>query len=513
MPQTSQKHDIQENITIPYPHGGMNSTTSPQRLPDTQAMLIENFYYDYSSGVLRTRWPFRRHSNSVVDSVPVNGIYYWNTELLFSAGGNLYYLDSSDDSQLIGTLNGTDPPSFLAFKNKLFIAAGGALQELNTSRALSDTSNAPSTATSLIEKNAQIGLVGDSANPDRYYECATMDETTWSGGTSEYYTLGYLDDDLKLIGVQDGPYGFCIFWKRGTSNQSTWWLNPNMADVTDVRAIRVSQKETSFTHRSNAWISNKLWFADQYSLMALGGVDDTENMMIDPQSLEVGSRIARDWVVDSNAFFIVYPPHSQLWIFPRVADSWWVLDYRTNSIVKFKAAEGLKFYSGYYQPGEDLWLGGNDGYIYKMDTTGTGDFQDETGGSNNNYIQKYYSKAYEPFPMDEHIVKRFILDYNGLKAGSGTLSILSGYGSNQIEDDHSNVSITYVSSYPTLVEYADETLVDHADEYLWVSQMRSVDIKKHTPGIDNAQIRLEITSGAIEIRGVNMTIARGRKEP
>lgn len=512
MPQTDKKHEVQQDITIPYPLGGMNCTAPVHLLPEDQAMLIENLYYDYSSGVLRTRWPFRRYSNSVLTSEPINGIYYWNSELLFSASGRLYYLDSSLDSQYIGVLNSTDPPSFLPFHDKLFIAAGGALQELNSSRALSDTSNAPTTAKSLIEKNGQIGLVGDSSNPDRYSECATLDETTWSGGTSEQYTIGYLDDDLELIGVQDGPYGFVVLWKRGTSNQGIWWLNPNMATLTDIRAIRVSQSISSYTHRSNAWIANKLWFADQFSLMAMKGIDETENILIDEQSLNVGARISNGWTVDSNAFFLVYPPHSQIWIFPKISDSWWVMDYRTHTIVQYKTAGGLKFYSGFYQPGQDLFLGGNDGYIYIMDTTGAGDFQDEPGGADTDYVQKLYTKVFEAFPMDESIIKRFMFHYNGLKEGTGELSLYSNYGSDQIEADHNNISITYVSSYPTLVDYADETLADHADEYLWVSQMRSVDVKKHSPGIDNVQMKLDVFSGALELRSINLKIARGRMQ-
>jgi len=512
MAMRGPKHELGDVIPVPYPTDGINNSSPAQTLPDSQAEIIENFFYDYSSGILRTRYPFRRYSNSILDGAAVNGITFWNNAIVFSAGGNLYYLDGSQDSVSIGSLNGIEPTRFLAFHSLLFVASGGVLQQVTTLWAISDTSNAPDAAIDLIEKNSQIGCIRDSTTDDEYWECAVNDETTWAGVTSEQYPVGYYEDDVALIGLEDGPYGFVVIWKKGTSNKSTWWLNPNASSPV---AKRVSTKESSFTKRACAWVANKLFFMDEaLGFMAMEGVDETENLKINEESLQVGSRIVKDWSMDANAFCVAYPKHSQLWLFPKIQDSFWVYDYRNKSIVSFKASGGLKFYSGFTQPNGTLMMGGEDGYIYQYEdpTTGTGNYQDDPGGVDTDYIQKFYSKIFEPFPLDEHIMKRLLIDYNGLKVGAGTLNVLKEFGSQPIKSDYNDVAVTITSSYPDMGDWVADDMGDHEDTYMWVNQMQSLDINKNSPGVDNLRLQLEITSGAIEIRGISMHIARGRKE-
>jgi len=513
MPQAGQKHTTQEEFQIPWPSEGMNLSAPVHLLPPSQARIIENLYYDYSSGVLRTRWPFRRYSTTSPNDSGVNGIYYWNDTMFFACNNKLFYLDANKAYVQLGDI-GTEPPSFLPFHNKLQIASGIGLQQVDTSTVFSTVSGTgmPTSVKQLYEQNTRLWAIGNSSYPNYIHGSAVNDETTWSGAGTIYYELGQSNDEAPLIGLVKGPSGYIVLFKKGDQQKYTGFLDPN--ETAPVWRV-VSNNESAHIWRGTAYTANKLWVMDTFCPMAMTGTDATERLVIDPDSLVIGTRIASIWDVDTTGFCVVYPPHAQIWFSPSASSEYiYILHYLTGALTRFRLFGGLRFYSAFYLPStKTLFLGGNDGYIYTYDTTGTGAYQDNPDGTNCDYLQRFYSAVFEIWPRYEHILKKPTrLEYRGLEEGTGKWSFYKNFGATIIADDFDNVSITYTSSYPTLYEYRDTTLYSKRDEFLYVSQMRSTEIPYDSPGVDNIQMQLEVSSGAIEIRKIDSELARGRKK-
>uniref|UniRef100_A0A6M3JB38 Uncharacterized protein n=1 Tax=viral metagenome TaxID=1070528 RepID=A0A6M3JB38_9ZZZZ len=514
MPTNLTKHEEEKEIVIDASEfsGGMNSAAAPEAL-EQQVPLIQNMYYNSSSGRLRTRHPFKRYSTAVVPGAePITGIIHFDSEFHVmgqnSGTHTLYYLDANLAPQSIGAVNGTAYPSFVKYGGDLCFANGAAPEEVTTGRVLTDIANAPSDALCLIEKNQQLGVVGDSNNPDLYAESSVIDKDVWAGGTSEQYSLGYKDDNLEIVGCSHGPGGYVILWKYGRSGRSIWMLDPNAVSPV---AHLISEDVGIPNHRCTARVLGRLWIMDEVQgPLMLEGVDATEKIVIDPQSWEIGQRILDSWTMNAtHAFMCVYPPHSQIWFFPNpsVNNYIYVLHYRTGAWVRFKPASTLSFYSAYYHPADRyLYLGGSDGFIYRYTTDESAAYTDDPGGYPTSYPQKVYSKIYNLFPSHEHIIKGPIFNYRSLATGAGIIKALDDYGETLIFSDSFNIE----NPRKTLYEYRAKTLYEARAETLY---KRSVVVKKNAQhfGADNLQFNFIIDSGAIEIHNIVLQVARGRK--
>jgi hypothetical protein len=55
-------------------------------------------------------------------------------------------------------------------------------------------------------------------------------------------------------------------------------------------------------------------------------------------------------------------------------------------------------------------------------------------------------------------------------------------------------------------------MADHADEYLYVSDVQTFKIPFKSPEVNTVQLDITINSGAIELKDINVDIAMGRKK-
>lgn len=517
MPFTSQKHKVQEPISLPYPTQGENNTSPASLLPEGQAVLIQNFYYDYTTGCLRTRWPFRQHTTSIKTSSPVLGITRWNNTLYFVAGERIFYLDGYYQAHLAGTV-GTMPPSFLPFHGYLLIASGTTPQYLTSANVLASITgtDVPTTLTQILETNQSVWGIGNTSYPDYLFKSAVRDETVWSGGTAVNYGLTYEEEpsasltDLTIIGFSKGPSEMFIISKRGGGKKSTGFLDPN--ETAPVWRT-VSGNECARTWRGQVYVAGRHWMMDDFSPIAIEGVNTSGILEVNQESLKIGSRISKDWVLDENAFCAIFPPHAQIWFFPNNdSDYIWILHYLTGAWTRFKTTGGLKFYSAFYDSvSRNFFLGGSDGNIYIYAVKGGGSYQDNPGGVDTDYEQRLKTAIYDPFPRNYCIVKRPIINYLSLADGAGKLSFYQNFGANLVRDDFANVAFSFTTSAPTMADYVAETMLDKADELLWVSDMKTLTIPYKTPHLNTVQIELTVTSGAIQIRDINVDLAQGRK--
>ncbi len=520
MPFNATKHKEQQPISLPYPSNGMNISAAAQFLPEGQAVLIENFYYDYASGYLRTRYPFRKYTGNILNGAPVTGMIKWNNKIYFTSGGMLYYLGGNKDAVYVGTLNGTQIPNFLPFHGYLLIASGGTPQYLTSANALADITgtDVPTTLTQMFELNQSVYAIGNTSYPDYLHKSSVKDETVWSGGTSENYGLTYEEEpsvsvsDLTIIGVAKAQAGLILVFKRGGGRKATGYFDPN--ETSPVWRV-VSSNEAAYTWRAHCNAAGFHWIMDEFSLMAIEGVDTDEKLKINQKSLEIGSRIANNWTLDQYAFCFAYPPHAQIWFRPNVvtSDDIWVLHYLTGAITRFKASGGLRFYSHFYDSSNStLYLGNVDGHIYTYDLDESGNYQDNPGGTDTDYLQIIKTAIYDPFPRNLAILKKPSINYRSLVDGTGTLNFYKNYGSTLIKDDFADVDFSFTSTYPSMSDYEEEAMADHADEYLWVSDMQTTKIPYKSPSVDTVQMELVINTGAIELKDVNVDLAMGRKK-
>ena len=518
MPFNAAKHQEQQPISLPYPSNGMNISAAAQFLPEGQAVLIENLYYDYASGYLRTRYPFRKYSENILNGAPVTGIIKWNSKIYFTSGGMLYYLDGSKNANYVGTL-GTTLPCLQPFHGYLQVASGTGLQRCTSANALSTVTGTgmPTTLTQIIEINQSLFGIGNTTYPDYLQKSAVRDETTWSGGTSATYGLTYEEEpsmsvsNLTVVGMAKAQSGLILIFLRGGGRKATGYLDPN--ETSPVWRV-VSTNEAAYTWRAQCNAAGYQWIMDEFSLMAIEGVDTDEKLKINQKSLEIGSRIANNWTLDTYAHCCAYPPHGQIWFWPSVVsnDDVWILHYLTGAITRFKSAGGLRFYSHFYDAStKTLYLGNKDGHIYTYDTT-SDEYQDNPDGTDTDYTQTIKTAIFDPFPRNLAILKNPSVNYRSLVDGTGTLNFYKDYGSTLIKDDFANVDFTFTSTFPSMSDYEEETMADHADEYLWVSDMQTTKIPYKSPSVNTVQMELVINTGAIELKDINVDLAMGRKK-
>ena len=93
--QNSAKHADSQLMTITGEQlsGGMNNSAPPilsKKGQENQCALLENVYYSYNSGKIRTRWPFRRYSTTTLSGSVVDGLTVYDGEFLLSSGQNSF---------------------------------------------------------------------------------------------------------------------------------------------------------------------------------------------------------------------------------------------------------------------------------------------------------------------------------------------------------------------------------------------------------------------------------------
>lgn len=507
--QNDSKHAESQLISITGEQltGGTNNS-SPSVLSkqgqEKQCALLENFFYSYNSGKFKTRWPFRRYSSSSLSGGNVDGLTVYDSEFLFSANNKLFYLDGKVP-KYIGAI-GTAPPCFSSYNGKLLIGSGTTPQSLTTARVLASITgtDVPTTVTQWLEERAYMWATGNTSYPDRVHRNQVNNETVWSGSDTAYFDMGYKDDDLAVIGMMNGPENNIIAWKSGTSKKATWFLNPS--DTTPIARL-VSTIYSAKTWRGACWANNKLWFMDDFSPLAIAGTDSVDQLIIDPASIEIGSRVSSKWKPTADSFCCVYPPDKQIWFFNPPSNEIWVLNFIDYAWYRFRPAGSLKFYSAYYHPTDQkMYLGGNDGYIYVYETSGEGAYQDEPGGVDTDYTQKIVTKIYTYYPKFHHEIKEPIINYLGLKDGSGYFRVYKNWGATEALNEALTISL----SYPRAYSYASTIAYDARTIKAWASQMQS-SIKDYNTECDNFQIWVEINSGAIEFHDVSFVLAKTSK--
>jgi hypothetical protein len=510
MPIAAADHKGQDIIEISSFMGGMNKGVPATQLQDDECELIENFFFDRRSNKPRTRYPIVKYSNSAVDPVaPIDSLYYWDSTWFVASAQKLYYLDSSLDPVSLGTLNGSTRPVFVPYNNKLIVFSGGAPQYTDTTpSALTDVGgDAPSNASYGLQMFSRIVATGDSGNVDRVYESAYTDETDWSVGAADYADVGYLDG-TSVVGITEAFEGLYIVFKRGDNGLRTYYLTA--LSETNPQAKLISDNHAPISHAAVAHAQGIILLMEENYISALAGTDAQGKIIYDSTP---GLKLASTFQATTSGFACTYPRDSQVWFVPDpLRNEAYIFHYHIGAWTKFSFVN-RKIYSAFYEAsGDYLYLGADDGFIYKYDRATT-TYQDTSG----NYPQKFHTKIFTGGTRELNI-KAPRLYWSDLKSGAGNFRLKDSYGTSTKINESITVADAELEVYDTQVgqsnpTYVYDTQVGGTSEMeVWPDEASYNSHKAdYNASLDNVQFEVYISSGALMIERIVAETAEGRR--
>jgi len=208
----------------------------------------------------------------------------------------------------------------------------------------------------------------------------------------------------------------------------------------------------------------------------------------------------------------VYPPHAQIWFFIRTLHSFAVYNYITKAWVKFKPPGSPRWGSAFYVPGDGMYLGCNDGYIYKYDT-GSTVFKDNTEGVETDIDQQILTKVFEKWARYYSILmKPTTIQYQNLEDGTGTFTAKKNWGINPVNSDYNEVALNFTASYTLMPAWAAIKMAAMVSTLMCESGSMNINnINYDSPPVDNLQFSLDIASGAIKLQNIIIEIQKGAK--
>jgi hypothetical protein len=442
MPYTGKEHESQTILTLDNFTGGMNQSVLPSLVEGNEVYEMTNMFLDPRSGRPRTRFPLDRYSASAATNkfgaAHLNGLYNWNGTLFITdTVESLFYLDGSLAPVNIGGLTGYSRPVFAPYHGKLIIASGGAIQqETNytdpiTSATLSNVSGGV-TATVVFERYTRLTATGDTSYPDRIYECAYEDETDW---TSEDYGDVGLQDGLSIIGITEAFDGLYIVFKRGYGGLRTYYASALSA--ASPTANLAAEGHAAISHHGVVHAMGKIFLMERNIVSALTGSDTQGSILYDSTpGLKLPSSFTAKTEVDQpglSGFAVLYPRDYQIWFVPDPAGAKtvYVYHYLRNAWSQFTFNRYI--YSAYYDPvGDYLYLGCDDGYVYRYNHAATS-YVDDDGVSTHAYTQTLTTKQFCAAER-ELVLKSPSVMIEDIAAGSGKLYMYPDYATSSPQD-------------------------------------------------------------------------------
>jgi len=493
MPLHWRKHLEEALFEISDFHGGVNVAVPRSLIADNECEWIENFYFDATDGRLVTRWPLKRYSSSAISGSPsIDGLYYWNGEWLLVASNTLYYLDANKDPQEIGSLNGTERPSFCPFNDVLVIASGSTIQQLSASRILSDVTNGPK-GTYVMQKNCRLIVTGDPDNPSRVHQSNYFDQTDWAADGSDYADVGY-KDGLSVIGIHEAFDGLYLVFKRSAYALATYFMT-SLSEATP-SASKVSDLHCARTHHSVVDAASKVYFLETNGVSVLVGTDTQGKIVVDPT---VGQKLSGLIETTSSGYAVVHPPDRQIWFVPDPSlNKVYVCHYMMGNAWTIFSFGDRKIKSAFYLPNDEhLYLGCDDGYLYRYESNDFS-FQDEGG---TDYTQIIRTKDFDSPPDRDKVVKVPQLFYAGLTTGSGVFSVKKTNGSVGAYSSNFTISTSSIKLYAMQSTKLYDTQEDGSSEMFLYDVGSEIQQEKFDVNIplDDFQFKVKISSGGLKV--------------
>jgi len=305
--------------------GGLNHTLPPEALAENECVVLLNWEYDFSSGVLKTRDGTKKLASlgSNIDQL----FYAKNLDLLLvSSGTKLYKYNFDGTFTELGNLSGDKIPVFVEWGNKVLIASGGNLQSTNGS-ALTTIDTSPV----CDYVNVQYGRVIVSKQGDDYlYWSGIGDETNWNfEGTDS--------DAIKLeVGYKDG--GNIIAVKMLSKDVIVFKDNRRIYRVVGVypnwAVYQVSEDSGLLSRLAAVEVGNLIIFMDRGGMRSLNTVFEYGDIKV----RDIGEKVNR-WLKEftPEAVRIWHvKPKGQAWVRIKNSEFVYVFHYYNGAWTAFK---------------------------------------------------------------------------------------------------------------------------------------------------------------------------------
>lgn len=386
------KHKNVYSVTI-SPDGGINYQMSSKNIGDNELQIARNIIYDAQTGKPMSRPGTRCLTSPALSSPILRMVYYEKSTteawLVCASGGKLYYLildligylTTEDGDHIvtedgytistgsawteIGSLtNSSNVPSFLVFNNKLLIADGG--QHIRTWDGTTyATLDDGLYATALCTIKGRV--VANSSDKDLVTLTGPEDETAWNTSTEGAVGLrAGFGDELAVN-------GFAVFGddlvisKKGTVRKTFYRLNVSDATTTNWYVQQLSENNCAQNHHSIISAFNNVFFVDTNGFKSLRGITEYGDITVDVTGAKINLIFSQAPTCNDLAYIPAYNAiwfclGDRVWACHRISDP--------NGSVKYSFTD-MTFQMGIIQSiiqiGSSIYLGGYNGYLYKMD--------------------------------------------------------------------------------------------------------------------------------------------------
>ena len=350
--------------------GGLNVASSEWSIADTDAQRILNFIFDPDSKVPEVR-PGTTCQTAAAAGASIRALYLYEKSLTVKYligvyGAKIYYLSgtSLDAWTEIGAIaSATVVPTFLTVNTKLLIADGGTGIKTWDGTTYGSIASSPNASTMVMIRNRiACNHVGE---PDSVYLSAPNDETGWDTTSTAIGLKAGYGDNLAVNCLI--PFGNdLIISKKGNATQKTYRLNTGSAEetadywyVAEIPGNICAQNEQSMEVAYN-----NLFMFTSYGIKSLKGVTEYGDI----QSDQIGRKVNPRFADGGTCHFMKYiPSYNSIWI--SVGSKFFtarLLDGDTEL-----SCTELYFEQGQIDSicidGSTIYLGGNNGYLYKID--------------------------------------------------------------------------------------------------------------------------------------------------
>jgi hypothetical protein len=491
-------------------NGGLNLSQAPSNIADNELVRATNFLYNPQTGTPETRPGTRCQTAAVCDGTnPILKIYYYEKSssqawLVAVCNGNLYYLSggSLNAWTKIGALtNTTTVPQFLTYHSKLLIADGGQnirTWDGTTYTTLSDGLYA--TAITVIKGRVVVNSTAAGSN-DLVTFSGAEDETMWdtSDGTNPAIALraGYGDNmsvNAFAVFVDD-----LIVSKKGDAEKKKYRINTSSATESEWYVKILTENNCSQSAHTIVSAFNNVFFADTNGFKSLSGVTEYGDIQVDMLGAKVNNLFSSSSTCDEVYYM---PYYSAIWfiISERVYCYHRVVDVSGNVINAFT---DLYFQQGRIrsvcQAGSTIYLAGNNGYLYTLDTTNTYSTDETSPSVTASYTSAIKSKQFVYF--GGAILRRCEIYLKPLKSGTATLTATTPE-----TDTITLKSITLKNSGEYL--YDATGYLYAADDYLYdMGILAWYEVSHNRVRGDAIQFQLASSSGRVGVEGLKAEIA------
>jgi hypothetical protein len=350
--------------------GGINVASSEWSINDYDAQRMLNFIFDSESKLPEVRPGTTCETATALGaSLRAQYTYEKSTTVKYHigvSGSKLYYRSgaSLDAWTEIGSIaSATVIPEFLTFNTKLIIADGGKNLKTWDATTYTTIANSPNASClALIRNRIACNHVGE---PDSVYLSAPNDETGWDTTTTAIGLKAGYGDNLKVNGLK--TFGDdLIISKKGNATEKVYRLNTGSAEETaDYWYIRDIPGDICAQNEQSMEVAfNNLFMFTRNGLVSLKGVQEYGDI----QSDQIGRKINPAFSSLDTCHFLKYiPAYNSIWF--SVGSRFYTARVFDNEL----SCTELLFNQGQIDSicidGGTVYLGGANGYLYKVDET------------------------------------------------------------------------------------------------------------------------------------------------